>query len=293
MSLIAIADAYNKEDFYQSNGFYRQFIYKKKKSKSLKKSIDNSIVSKITEERKVYKRLGARRMYYKLGIKTIGVNKFEKIMSENNLGVKIKKKRIITTQGLREYGDINLINGLILNDINQVIAGDITYLITKDKTYYIFTLKDMYSKRILGLDGSENMMTVSVIKALHQACKQRGKGINNCIHHTDAGSQYKSVLYKKYMRKYKLIPSYAENCLENGMSEQLNGMMKNDYLPSEIKNINELRKHLKDLKKKLNEEIPIKGLGYKTPLQFENEIKNIPVKQHKQIHLYDFRKKGL
>ena len=292
MSLIAIANTHNKEDFYNSNGFYRQLIYKKKKSLVLKRSINNSIVTMILNERKKNKRLGARRMYYKFNIKTIGVNKFEKIMSENNLSVKNRKKRIITTQGVHEQDDRNLINGLILYDINQVIAGDITYLITKNKTYYIFTLKDMYSKRILGLDGSEDMTTESVLKALNQAYKLRGKSINYCIHHTDAGSQYKSTLYKKYMKKHMLKPSYADNCLENGMAEQLNGMVKNDYLPSEIKNVNELKKLLKNIKKKLNEEIPIKELGYKTPIQFECEIEKIPLNQRKKIKLYDFKKKG-
>lgn len=97
-------------------------------------------------------------MFYLLNIENIGINRFEKIVSENNLTVKIKKKRIITTQGYYEEGDINLLNGKELNDINQVIAGDITYLKTHKITFYICALKDMYSKRIVGLYGSDNIL---------------------------------------------------------------------------------------------------------------------------------------
>ena len=99
--------------------------------------------------------MGSRVMYYQLKIDHIGINKFEKIVAEQGLTIKIKRKRIITTDGFYEKSDTNLINGLVLNNINQVIAGDITYLILDNKTYYIFTLKDMYSKRIIGLYGSE------------------------------------------------------------------------------------------------------------------------------------------
>ncbi|MDD2635727.1 MAG: DDE-type integrase/transposase/recombinase [Bacteroidales bacterium] len=253
-----------------------------------KDCIENSIIDVILNERKTYKRLGGRRMFFKLNVKTVGINKFEKIMSANNLGVKIRKRRIKTTQGVHEETDRNLINGLELNDINQVIAGDITYLILANKTFYIYTLKDMYSKRIIGLHASNNLFAISALIALIQGCKLRRKSIYNCIHHTDAGSQYKSKIYRKKIKDNKLRQSIAENCLENGMAEQLNGMIKNDYLPDKIKSVEELNRVLVKIKNALNNEIPIKALGYKTPVQFEDKIKNIPKDQRLVIKLHDF-----
>jgi len=291
MSLLAIVGQYKRVDFYKATGFYRQLIYKKRRFKLAKDALETEVVDEILNVRKRYKRLGGRRMFFKLNLKIVGINKFEKIMSANSLGVKIRRKRIKTTQGVYDECDKNLINGLDLNDINQAMAGDITYLILSNKTFYIYTLKDMYSKRIVGLHGSDNLFSHNAIVVLKQALTLRGKAVHNCIHHTDAGSQYKSNAYKDLLKKSKMKQSIAGNCLENGMSEQLNGTIKNDYLPERINSVAELNKILAKVKKTLNEEIPIKSLGYKTPVQFENEIKSIPKERRSIIKLYDFSDK--
>jgi putative transposase len=232
--------------------------------------------------------MGSRVMYHQLKLGYIGINKFEKIVSAHGLTVKIKRRRIITTDGFYEKSDTNLINGLVLNNINQVIAGDITYLILNDKTYYIFTLKDMYSKRIIGLYGSDTMMAINAIVTLKQAIKLRGKSIRNCIHHSDAGSQYKSKAYKNILNKNQIRMSIAENCLQNGMAEQLNGVLKNDYIVKNIKNVNELNKQLTKIKRLINEEKPVKELQYKTPVEFEQLIEN--ALNRTKTKLYDFTK---
>lgn len=232
--------------------------------------------------------MGSRVMYYQLKIDHIGINKFEKIVAEQGLTIKIKRKRIITTDGFYEKSDTNLINGLVLNNINQVIAGDITYLILDNKTYYIFTLKDMYSKRIIGLYGSDTMMAINAVITLRQVIKLRGKCISNCIHHSDAGSQYKSKAYKNTLNKNQLKMSIAENCLQNGMAEQLNGILKNDYIVKNIKNVKDLNKQLIEIKRLINEEKPVKELQYKTSIEFEQWIENNP--NAPKIELYDFTK---
>lgn len=270
------------------NGFSRQLVYKKKNSLKAKEQLDSSIVSQVLEVRKKHKNMGARVLYHQLDIKNVGINKFEQILSNNGLSVVIKRRRIVTTTGIYEKSDQNLLNGLVLNDINQVIAGDITYLILKHKTYYIFTLKDMYSKRIVGLYASENMFAINAINTLRQVLKLRGSDIKNCIHHSDAGSQYKAVKYKNLLVKSQMRMSIANNCLENGMAEQLNAVVKNDYITKGVKNVNDLNKQLKEIMRLINEERPVKELKYKTPVAFENWI--ITQVHKPEIQLYDFRK---
>lgn len=270
----------------EANGFSRQFVYKKDQSEQNKQCVEEEIVSKVLKAREKHRTMGARVLYHYLNISSIGINKFEQIVSRNELSVVIKKKRIVTTNGLYEEWDKNLINGLVLDDINQVIAGDITYFILKEKTYYIFTLKDMYSKRIVGLYGSDTMLSLNAIKTLGQVIKLRGSNINKCIHHSDAGSQYKSNAYKKKLKKHHLVMSIAENCLQNGMAEQLNGVLKNSYLFEDIKSVNHLNKKLKEVKRLLNYERPVEALGYRTPVAFEKWIENIASKP--KIKLYDF-----
>lgn len=286
-----IAGRFKKEDFYVANGFSRQSIYKKRKSRFKQEVTESFIIAKVKKIRVKHRRMGSRVMYYRLNIKNIGVNKFEKIVSKNGLTLKIKKRRIITTNGCYETSDVNLINGLILTNINQVVSGDITYLILNNKTYYIFTLKDMFSKRIVGLHGSDNMLAVNAVITLKQALKLRGKGLENCIHHSDAGSQYKSKAYKDILRKNNIQMSIAENCLQNGMAEQLNGVLKNDYIEKEITNVRDLNKQLTRIKKLINEQRPVKELKYKTPVEFEKWIHNPG--NLKSIELYDFTKQAV
>lgn len=80
----------------------------------------------------------------------------------------------------------------------------------------------------------ENMYAVNALKLLTELSKLRGDNIFGCIHHTDGGSQYKAHIYKKMLNKLKMKQSIAENCLQNGMAEQLNGLIKNGYLFDKI-----------------------------------------------------------
>lgn len=281
-----IAERFYKEDFLSANGFSRQYVYKVRKAKLKKEQTIETIVSQVKSIRTKHKNMGSRVLFHQLQIDCVGINKFEKIISDYGLNISSKRKRIVTTIGFYEKSDKNLINGLVLNNINQAIAGDITYLILKDKTYYIFTLKDMYSRRIIGLYASDTMMAANAIITLKQAIKLRGESINNCIHHTDAGTQYKSKAYKEVLTRNKIKMSIAENCLQNGMAEQLNGVLKNDYIVKEISSLKELNRQLTQIKQLINEERPVKELQYKTPVAYEQWL-TTQVERPKQ-KLYDF-----
>lgn len=290
MSLKKIAESYYKEDFYTANGFSRQYLFKKRKAQIKSIQTEGSIVSKVMQVRKYHRNMGSRVLYHQMKINEVGVNKFERIISNNGLCVRIRRRRIVTTNGCYEESDTNWINGLVLDRINQVIAGDITYLILKNKTYYIFSLKDMYSKRVVGLYASDNMYAKDAVTTLKQVIRLRGEDIKGCIHHTDAGSQYKSDIYKKLLNDKKLKMSIADNCLQNGMSEQLNGVLKNDYIVKDVKNVKELNRQLKEIKRLINEERPVKQLNYRTPVQFEEWLKTAETPM--KIELYDFRKQN-
>lgn len=253
---------------------------------------DNAILSLVRKMREQHKKMGSRLLFHVLKPEGMGINKFEKMIAANGYGIERRRKRIITTQGVHEHSDVNLINGLILSDINEVIVGDISYVQSGSYTFYVFTLKDAYSKRIVGLLGSDNMMSINAINTLKQVIRLRKKdNLAATIHHTDAGSQYKSTLYKQLLATCKMQRSIAENCLQNGMAEQLNDVIKNNYLVGEhITSAKQFNKLLKKIKQLINEERPVAALGYRTPVAFEAWIKEIPVDQRPQIKLYDFNK---
>jgi len=237
--------------------------------------------------------MGSRPLYYAARISeigSVGITKFERMLSELRLVQEAKKKWVRTTIPVKHQYP-NLINGKQLSSINEVVSGDITYYYSGIDLYYVFTLKDMYSKRVLGLRGSKHMRKESALEVLDQMLAlRRGDDIEGMIHHTDAGSQYLSFLYKEELIANKIQISIAKNCLENGSAEQLNGVIKNDYLINyEIKNEKHLNKVLQEIKKLINEERPVAALGYRTPVEFENYIKNLSKEQRPKVDLYDFR----
>lgn len=257
-----------------------------------KEIMAKEILQKVYQARVRYSDMGARPLFHVLKLTEIGINKFEQLLAKNGLNVQIKRKRWIkTTDGVHDDLDVNLVKGLIIIDINKVIVGDITYYFTDDGVlYFVFSLKDAYSKRVIGIYGSERMTGEAGGKCLDQVIELRGKeNLQDCIHHTDAGSQYKSKVYRGTAPYLKW--SIAENCLENGMAEQLNFIIKSHYLRHyKIKDVKSLNRLLKKVQKIINEERPVAALGYMTPVEFEENIQHVPLKLRKPFQFSSFEK---
>lgn len=295
--LLTQTKKYSMEELYNQIGRSRQQYYQQIKRNNDNETISSSLKEKIIDWRKKHSSMGSRTMYYSLksnGIEIpFGVNKFEKFLSFNNLTMKRAKKygpKTSDGKGKRDYP--NLTNDLIINDINQLIVGDITYFWVEGKWHYIFTMKDVYSQRILSLRASKQMKAEVARTCLYDCEQIRGKdNLVNTIHHTDNGSQYESKIYLTEADRLKLRISRAEKCQENGSAEQLNYIIKNMYLSKwNIRSFKQLEKACVDLKYINNYERSIKQLNYLTPCNFESEIKSIPLEKRIQKQLYDFKK---
>lgn len=283
---------YFQKELFEVAGISKQAFYQHQHQLGRKKHTEQQILQIIRDARSQweYRKMGSRPLYYALGIDQVGINRFEKLISVNGLGVGVKHKWIRTTESYYDQDDKNFIKGLQIRDINRVILGDITYFFVADQLYYIFTLKDAYSKMIVGLYGSQTMKATSARACLLQAIKLRGaKNLVDCIHHTDGGKQYKSKLYRSTASYLKW--SIAANCLENGMAEQLNFILKNHYLAEQkIKNVKQLNYILRKVKQFLNEEVPVKNLKYRTPVAFEHYIQSIPLEKRTPFIFSSFEK---
>lgn len=281
-----------KEQVYAVSQISRQGFSKREKRSTKITAIKEQIVQKVEQVRVKHKKMGSRPMYYAANISEIpgiGITKFERFMSDLGMVQKPNRKWNRTTISVK-HSYPNLINSKVITSTNEVVVGDITYYYSGENQYYIFTLKDMYSKRILGLSGSLDMSKESALAALKQMFEVRkGEQIEGMIHHTDAGSQYLSKLYKDELKAKKIKISIAKNCLENGSAEQLNGVVKNDYLCSfEIRNLYHLKKVLNEIKTLINEQRPVAALGYRTPVEFENYINGLSQNLRPKVVLYDF-----
>jgi putative transposase len=284
---------YFKEEIHAVCQTSRQWLNKRLTSSPSQLGLEIQVCNVVNQARQVAKRMGARAIFYTYNVAFVGVNKFEKIVAEQGLNVpKLKRRYIKTTNPIYENEDTNLISGIVLNRPRQVIVGDITYLISPKQTFYIFTLKDAYSSFILGLHAADNMRASNAIIALKQALKVDDLvNYKGTIHHTDAGSQYKSNVYKNKLHKYEMKQSIADTCLENGIAEQFNGLLKNDYLTVDANTtLWQVNKQLLKVQHFLNTKRKIKSLGNKTPKQFEQEQLQLPLNERKTKTLYDFEK---
>ena len=251
------------------------------------------ILRRVNEMRALHPRMGSRSLHVALGLKQIGITKFEQFMSRYGLTVNVKRKRIVTTKNGPGKRYPNLTNGKELNGINQLIVVDITYYIMDGKTIYITILKDFYSKRIVGIHASETMDVKNVIKPLKQLFKLRKiKVFVNLTHHSDGGSQFKSKAYTGLLNSRNISISMAKSCLENGSAEQINGVIKNDYLLNkQIKTIEQLNMELRKIQYLINEQKPVASLNYMTPVAFENYISGLKEQDRPITKCYDFKQK--
>lgn len=261
-----------------------QQAYHKRLKKEEQKSEKYDFAEKIViENRKQKSRAGLRSIYYKeKGLACLGVNQFENQMSLRGHALKPYKKHVRTTDSRGDhYKFDNLVSGLEINGENQVIVGDITYYQNITGVYYVFHFVDYYTLEVKGLVGSKNMCGVNSEKCLRQVFLYNGRKKYKylLIIHTDGGTQYRSHKFQSILRNAQIKPSHARNCLENGLSERENGIIKNHYLIDyHIKNENHLNSVLRKIKHQINHVWPTETLNNMTPAQYAETIRKIDVR---------------
>jgi len=241
--------------------------------------------------RKDYPRISARKIHFKLNLAgVVGINKFERFLSEQGLAVK-KHRSIIKTTRAGQNTYPNLVNGLRLDGINQLWVSDITYFIASGTVFYIVLILDVYSRRILGYSASDNLLALNNQNALEMCFIVRKECFyHNLVHHSDKGSQFGSKDYLAVLDVAGIKVSMASNCFENPYAERVMGTIKNDFLVNhDISTLLQLKKALARSVRLYND-CPHGELGMKSPLEFEELLGKIPREEHPVMQLYDFSK---
>ena len=285
---------YSMESLFRFLGWSRQGYEQMMRRQRYKQMAKKEVLQIAKKYREQYKRVGSRRLYYMIGITSVGINQFEQIMSGAGMTVHQLKRRIHTTDS-RGHKHIypNLLNGkFIVFDVNEVIALDLTYFICEQQTLYIFLITDVYSQRIVGAVASDSKKSDYALQALIQVIDLRGEDAMECtIHHSDYGSEYRSDMYIRELNRLKMQISMAENCIQNGYAERRNGTIKNDFLlvsEHTINNLCQLKKALRMAIHQYNHEVVQAKLGYLTPAMYEASIAALPPEQRPRMELYDF-----
>lgn len=110
---------------------------------------------------------------------------------------------------------------------NMAWFADITYVKTRQGWLYLALVMDIWSRRIVGWSMGPNITAELADEALRMALARRNPP-EGCVHHSDHGSQYVSLLLSKTMRENGVRPSMGSisSPWDNAAMESLMGIVK-------------------------------------------------------------------
>ena len=264
-------------------GMDRQVYYRRIKRRIVKQDKAQLVVKMVIEIRAQMPRIGAKKLYYLLGIdlKTfkIGRDKFIDILRANHLLIVPKSSYHITTNShhrFRKYK--NQLLDLQIHKPEQVWVSDITYIGKREKPCYLSLITDAYSKKIVGYNVSDNLNTESSLVALRLAIKQRKNKEMPLIHHSDRGLQYCANEYQKLLSKSHIQPSMTQNSdpYENAVAERINGILKQEFFIDKYnKDLPIMKQIIKETVDIYNENRPHLSNHMLTPNQMHEQNKII------------------
>lgn len=230
---------------------------------------------------------GVEKMYYTLRPDFIGRDRFVNIMMDSGYRIKRHKNYIKTTIP-SHYKYPNLIEGSMVTDVDQIWQSDITYVKVGADYFYVVFIIDVYSKRIVGYNASDNLRTESNLKALKQAIKLRkNSDLRNLIHHSDRGCQYTSKEYTKMLKSKNISISMGLVATDNAYAERINGTIKNEFLRCwEIEDYKDLKRKLKKAVMYYNNKRPHNHLQRKSPIEFEKELVDLNIQKRPTVTIY-------
>lgn len=203
-----------------------------------------------------------------------GKHKVARLMRENGLQARTKRKFRVTTNSRHNYpvAENVLSQGVMVDRPNQAWVADITYIPTDEGWLYLAAVMDLYSRQIVGWSMDRTMTQELVIDALKQARGRRSPA-PGLIHHSDRGSQYASCSYQALLREYGFIPSMSRrgNCYDNACMESFFHTLKTElvYL-TRYRTRAEARRSLFEYIECYYNRIRLhSALGYKSPCEYE------------------------
>jgi putative transposase len=186
-------------------------------------------------DRRTKQTYGAERLQCDLaehGIR-VGVCRIKRIRAK--LGIRCKQKRKFKATTYSKHGlpvAENILNQRFqVTGPNRVWLSDITYVSTAEGWLYLAGHKDLFTHEIVGYAMGERMTQNLVSESLLRAIETQrpAKGL---IHHSDRGSQYCALEYRKLLDHFELQVSMSGkgNCYDNAPMESFWGMLKQELV---------------------------------------------------------------
>ena len=229
------------------------------------------------------RRYGTRRIQaalQKSGVK-VGRASVRRLMSQQNLkAIQPKSFKPRTTDSKGTLAALNLLAQIKLEEcgIGKLIVGDITYVPLRNGTWcYLAVWQDKLTRRIIGWSLDNSMTAELIISALQKAIR-KGLIQTGAIIHSDRGSQYASTWFRSLLRQngFQQSMSGKGNCYDNAQAESFFSRFKAELIEGGVfENIEQARSEIFSYIEGYYNRVRLhSGLGYKSPLEFEAELKS-------------------
>lgn len=251
-----------------------------KRPESNRKRKNKELLKKI---RKIYKvsrgTYGSPRItrsLQKQGV-TCGKNRVARLMRENGIAAKTKKKYKATTDSKHNYPvAVNILNqNFTVGRPNQVWVADITYIPTDEGWLYLAAIEDLFHRKIVGWAMDSTMTRRLVLDALKQAVG-RHRPSAGLVHHSDRGSQYASHEYQQALKDYEMVSSMSRkgNCYDNACMESFFGTLKRELIyGNRFRTRAQARQAIFEYIEVFYNRIRLhSALGYMSPVEFEQSF---------------------
>ena len=164
----------------------------------------------------------------------------ERLMRVNGLrGVRRGRGFITTRPDTQASRPADLVNRRFSADApNRLWVVDFTYVATWSGMVFSAFVIDVYSRRIVGWRTAPTMPTALPLDALEMALWTRTQAdelVNGLIHHSDAGSQYTSILYTARLADAGAVASIGSigDSYDNALAESTIGLYKTECIHHE------------------------------------------------------------
>jgi putative transposase len=159
---------------------------------------------------------------------------------------------------------------------NELWVVDFTYVPTWSGMAFSAFVNDVCSRRIVGWRTANAMPTELPLDALEMALWTRAQAdelVEGLIHHSDAGSQYTSIVYSQRLEDVRAVASIGSvgDSYDNAMAESVIGLYKTECVRHEgpWRGVDDLELATMSWVWWFNEIRLHSEIGYVTPIEFE------------------------
>ncbi len=231
------------------------------------------LVAEIFEKSR--RRFGCRRIRAKLmemGY-VVSERRVRRLMKEQGLYVQTKTLRKNSANDRKyKYYPNKLQRNFLTDAPNKVWVSDITYARVGERFLYLCVIIDLYARKVVGYEISDEMDTHLVACTFRKAYRERGRP-EGLLFHSDQGCQYTSYAFRKLLRERGVEQSFSApgSPYDNAVAESFFAAIKQEDLRRNFYGTEEeFCVAVEEYINFYNDYRPHSKLNYMTPNQGEN-----------------------